>query len=86
MTRVSSYSAQIDVPLRPIKAVQAIREKAEYDYNIKPKIIGLIRCKEIQNKSPCTFETFCLVYNGKAIADHPTGNTRFKNIVNRVLQ
>ena len=41
--------------------------------------------KEAQN-SPCAFGTFCILYNGKAIAYHPISNTRFTNIMNKILK
>ncbi|MCK4802457.1 YoaP domain-containing protein, partial [bacterium] len=41
-------------------------------------------CQEAQN-SPCPFGTFCIVYNGKVIAHHPVSNTRFVNIMNKIL-
>jgi hypothetical protein len=68
-----------------VKNVREISETAESIYNIKPNIINLKNCKEAQN-SPCAFGTFCIVYNGKIIANHPISNTRFKNIMNKILK
>ena len=73
-------------PYIPIKAVEAIRQTAATDYGIQPKIVELKNCREAQNMSPCALGSFCLVYNGKVIADHPISNTRFKNIMNKILQ
>jgi GNAT superfamily N-acetyltransferase len=67
-----------------VKNVREISETAEKVYNIKPNIIELKNCQESQN-SPCPFGTFCIVYNGKVVAETPISNTRFKNIMNKIL-
>ncbi len=66
-----------------VKNVREISETAVKVYNIKPNIIELKNCQEAQN-SPCPFGTFCIVYNGKVVADTPISNTRFKNIMNKI--
>ncbi|MEZ5335661.1 MAG: YoaP domain-containing protein [Methanolobus sp.] len=33
--------------------------------------------------SPCSFGTFCIIYNGEIISHHPISNTRFMNIMNK---
>jgi len=66
------------------KSVNEISETAEKTYTIKPKIIELKSYKDAQN-SPCPFGSFCVVYNGKVIADHPISNKRFTNIMNKIL-
>jgi hypothetical protein len=43
----------------------------------------LEKCEEAQN-SPCAFGTFCIVFNGKIIAEHPISNGRFTNIMNKI--
>jgi hypothetical protein len=68
-----------------VKNVEEISETAEKAYSIKPKIINLKNCQEAQN-SPCAFGTFCILYNGKVIAYHPISNTRFTNIMNKILK
>jgi len=65
-----------------VKNVKEISGTAEKIYGIKPTIIELKSCEEAQN-SPCAFGTFCIVHNGKVIADHPISNTRFMNIMNK---
>ena len=67
-----------------VKNVREISETAEKIYNIEPNIIELKNCQEAQN-SPCPFGTFCIVYNGKVVAETPISNTRFKNIMNKIL-
>jgi hypothetical protein len=65
------------------KAVKEIGETAEEVFGIKPNIIELKDSREAQNNNPCAFGTFCMVYNGKLIAEHPISKTRFKNIMNK---
>jgi len=65
-----------------VKNVKEISETAEKVYGIRPNIIKLKNCQGAQN-SPCPFGTFCIVYNGKVVAETPISNTRFKNIMNR---
>ena len=67
-----------------VKNVKEIKETAEKIYGLKPSIIELKNCQEAQNSS-CPFGTFCIVYNGKVIAHHPVSNTRFVNIMNKIL-
>jgi GNAT superfamily N-acetyltransferase len=65
------------------KSVAEISETAEKLYSIKPNIIELKNFQEAQN-SPCAFGTFCVIYNGQIVAEHPISNTRFKNIMNKI--
>jgi GNAT superfamily N-acetyltransferase len=67
-----------------VKNVREISETADKVYGIKPNVIELRNCQEAQN-SPCPFGTFCIVYNGKVVAEAPISNTRFKNIMSRIL-
>jgi hypothetical protein len=68
-----------------VKNVREISETADKIYGIKPNIIELRTCQEAQN-SPCPFGTFCIVYNGKVVAEAPISNARFKNILNRQVK
>ena len=65
------------------KAINEISETAKKDYKINPKIIELKDYKNAQN-SPCAFGIFCILFDGKIIAEHPISNTRFKNIMNKI--
>ena len=68
-----------------VKNVMEICETAEQEYGIKPIIKVLRNCEEAQN-SPCAFGTFCIIYEGKIIAEHPISNKRFSNIMNVIMQ
>ncbi|UCH97853.1 MAG: YoaP domain-containing protein [Candidatus Aminicenantes bacterium] len=68
------------------KAVKEINETAKESYGIQPHVIELENCREARDNSPCAFGTFCMVYNGKLIAEHPISKTRFKNIMNKILK
>jgi len=66
------------------KAINEISDTAKTEYGIIPTIIESKSAKEAQN-TPCAFGTFCIAYNGNIVAEHPISNTRFKNIMNKVL-
>ncbi len=66
-----------------VKNVREMCECAEKEFSIKPRVIELKNYKEAQN-SPCAFGTFCIIYNGEIIADHPISKGRFKNIMNKL--
>jgi hypothetical protein len=68
------------------KAVKEISETAVENYLLKPTIIELEESRDAQNNSPCAFGTFCLLFKGKVIAEHPISNTRFKNIMAKELK
>ena len=67
-----------------VKNVNEIHESAVAEFKIKPRIITLKDHKQAQT-SPCPFGTFCILYEGKVIAEHPTSNTRFINIMKKIL-
>jgi hypothetical protein len=68
-----------------VKNVNEICETAEKTFGIKPNIIEFQNHIDAQN-SPCAFGVFCIVYDGKIIAEHPISNTRFMNIMNKIHQ
>jgi L-amino acid N-acyltransferase YncA len=67
------------------KAVHEISETAVKEFGIEPHIIEMAHAKDAR-MSPGGFGIFSMVYNGKLIADHPVSKTRFKNIMNKVLE
>jgi len=67
-----------------VKNVREIQETAERVFGMKPRIIDLKDHEEAQN-SPCPFGTFCIIYNGTVIANHPISKTRFTNIMNKIV-
>jgi hypothetical protein len=68
-----------------VKNVNEINETAEKTFGTKLNIVSLKNYKEAQN-SPCPFGVFCILYNGKVIANHPISKTRFTNIMNKILK
>jgi len=68
-----------------VKNVREIREAVKKAYGIQANVINLKNCREAQ-RSPCAFGTFCIIYDGKAIAYHPVSKTRFINIMNSILR
>jgi hypothetical protein len=67
------------------KAVNEITDTVINEYDIIP-IIKELKSSDDAQKSPCAFSTFCIIYNGKVVAEHPISNTRFKNIMNKQLK
>jgi hypothetical protein len=65
--------------------VKEISETAEDVYGIKPEVIELQSCEDAQNSS-CACGSFCMVYNGKIVAEAPISNKRFSNIMNKELK
>jgi len=66
------------------KNVQAIIDTAKKEFNIDPHLIELKDEHDVQD-SPCPFGSFCIIYNGEIISHHPISNTRFKNIMNKLV-
>lgn len=68
-----------------VKNVDEICQVAKDDFSITPKLITFQSHTEAQT-SPCPFGTFCILYNGEVIAQHPISKTRFTNIMNKLVQ
>ena len=68
-----------------VKNVREISESANEIYGLKTRIVNFTNFKEAQN-SPCAFGTFCIIYNGEIISYHPISNTRFKNIMKKIMR
>jgi hypothetical protein len=67
------------------KNVNAIIESAKNKFNLKANLIDL-KDSESAQKTPCAFGTFCIIYNGKVISYHPISNTRFENIMSKLVE
>jgi L-amino acid N-acyltransferase YncA len=65
------------------KAITEIEATAKQK-GIPLNIVEMKTAKQAQ-ASPCAFGTFCLIYNGKVVAENPISNTRFLNIVQKVM-
>ena len=59
-----------------------IAEIARERYGIRAKIVEYKSYKEAQN-APWPFAVSGLLYDGKLVADHPIGGTRFQNIMEK---
>lgn len=68
-----------------VKNVDAIMETAKNIFHITPTLVDLEDYDEVQ-QSPCAFGTFCILYNSKVISHHPISNTRFENIMKKMLK
>jgi hypothetical protein len=67
------------------KNVNAIIESAEKKFKLKTNLID-IKDSEFAQKTPCAFGTFCIIYNGELISNHPISNTRFENIMTKLIE
>ena len=65
-----------------VKNVNEIIEIAEKEFGINANVVDIKDYKIAQN-SPCPFGIFCILYKGKAIANHPISKRRFMNIMSK---
>jgi GNAT superfamily N-acetyltransferase len=65
-----------------VKNVDAIMKTAQ-KLNIKANLVDLKDAESAQ-KTPCAFGTFCIIYNGKILSQHPISNARFENIMKTI--
>lgn len=66
------------------KNIKAIMKTAIEKYHLTPVLIDIESPQNIK-QSPCAFGTFCIIYNGKVISHHPISNTRFENIMKKII-
>ncbi len=66
------------------KNVNAIIDSAK-KMKLNTRLIDLMDYKSAQN-NPCAFGTFCIIYNGNIISHHPISNTRFENIMMKIMK
>ncbi|MDH3216424.1 MAG: N-acetyltransferase [Candidatus Krumholzibacteria bacterium] len=67
-----------------VKAMNEIPSVAKEEFGIEPTIVELPSCQLAQD-SPNPYGIFSIIWNGELVADHPISKTRFKNIMNKVL-
>ena len=66
------------------KNVNAIIKSAKEKFGLETRLVELDSFDAVQ-ASPCAFGVFCIIYKGKIISHHPISNTRFENIMNKLL-
>ena len=66
------------------KAINEIPQAAQ-EFGINAELINLDTPEKAQ-KSPCAFGTFYITFNGKVIAENPISQTRFKNILSKIVK
>lgn len=67
------------------KNVKAMTVTAQEQFHLDVQIIDLSDAEAARN-SPCPFGTFGIIFNGKLISHHPISNTRFVNILEKLLK
>ena len=68
-----------------VKNVQEIVDTAKQTFDITPRIVNVMSYQQAQ-RVPHAFRTFCIVYEGKVIAEHPISKTRFVNIMKKLQE
>lgn len=66
------------------KNVREIMESATRTFGLTPHLVDLNDSDAVQ-QSPSAFGTFCILYNGAVISHHPISNTRFINIIKKLI-
>jgi L-amino acid N-acyltransferase YncA len=64
------------------KSISEIIEVAKNDFGIIPNMIHLENSSQAK-QVPCAFGSFCMIYNGKVVAENPISKTRFRNIMKK---
>jgi len=67
------------------KFADDIAEITEKTYKLKPRIVELKTHQDAQN-APTPYTVFAVIYNGQFLADRQISKSRFRNIMNRILQ
>ncbi|MFX0067344.1 MAG: hypothetical protein ACFFC7_34925, partial [Candidatus Hermodarchaeota archaeon] len=67
-----------------LKMVNDITKIARDRYEIEPKIVEYRSYWQAQN-APWPYAVSGVLYDGKLVADHPIGGTRFQNIMEREI-
>ena len=68
-----------------IRFADKIADMAEKTYKLKPRMVDLRTYRQAQN-APTPYAVFAVIYEGRLLADHQISATRFRNIMNKVLQ
>ncbi len=67
-----------------VKNVREIMETSRDVFGLSPQLVELEDADAVQ-QSPCAFGTFCILYEGNVISHHPISNTRFVNIMKKLV-
>jgi len=70
-------------PMAP-KCVKEIAE-ASGALGLKPKVVHVRSAKQ-SRELPTPYGMFCILYDGKLMADRPVGATRFSNIMSKIAE
>ena len=63
------------------KSIADVSETAK-SFDIIPTLVELKDCKSVQ-RMPNPYGTYCMIYNGKIVADHPISSRRFLGIMKK---
>jgi hypothetical protein len=68
-----------------VKFADEIAEMAKDTYRLHPRIVELKTHQDAQN-APTPYAAFAIIYEGELIADHQISKSRFRNIMNKILE
>lgn len=67
------------------KNVKAMMTTAKEQFHLDVQLVDLSDAAAAQD-SPCPFGSFAIIYDGKIISHHPISNTRFVNILEKMIK
>jgi len=67
------------------KNVNEMIRTAEDKYKLKTRLVDLKSHQDVQS-SPSPFGSFCIIYKGEVISYSPISNTRFINIMDKIIE
>ena len=66
-----------------VKFAREIREAAESEFGLKPRMVEIRNHKQAQN-GPTPYGVFAIIHDGRVLADHQVSRTRFRNIMKKL--
>ncbi len=68
-----------------IRHANKIVDMARKKYKLKPQIVHIKTYRQAQN-APTPYAVFAVIYNGRLLADHQISSSRFRNIMEKILE
>ena len=66
------------------KFADEIAEMARTTYGIRPRTVQLETLRDARN-APTPYATFAIIYDGQLLADHQISRSRFRNIMDKLV-
>lgn len=68
-----------------IRFADKIAHMARKKYKLKPQIVHIKTFRQAQN-APTPYAAFTIIYNGQLLTDHQISSSRFRNIMEKILE